>query len=533
MKKGVLAHLFLMFFAACPMVAVAVGISNDSVLCVLDKVIGQQNQLQGMKEQRIGMLKDSLQRAGSDSEGYRLSDRLFHEYLHYQTDSALYYIKRKELYLDTSVNKVQLYETMINRAEVMGLMGMYNEALTELMSLESDKLSGEILNYYYRTIRACYGWIADYTPDVTEKQKYIVKTAVYRDSIIQTSNDAVNKTIVQAEQKLLAQKTDEAIALLLGIKEDLSTRHQHSYLNYTLSEAYEMKGDRERQIFYMAKAAISDLKLCIREYASLHKLARLIYETGDVGRAYGYLNRAMEDAVASNSRLRYLEVTEVYPIVDKAYKEMERQEKDIYLMMLVAVSLLAVMFVAAFFYTYHWAKKLSRLRCSLSEANAQLTVMNTQLEQTGKIKEVYIARYLDRCVSYLDKLAKYRRSLEKLAMASKIDDLFRAIRSEQFLKDERKDFYTEFDKSFLALFPNFIDSFNELLVDEERIFPKSGELLNTELRIFALIRLGVTDSNRIVHFLGYSLATIYNYRSKIRNKAKGDKEQFEQHVMNL
>lgn len=118
-------------------------------------------------------------------------------------------------------------------------------------------------------------------------------------------------------------------------------------------------------------------------------------------------------------------------------------------------------------------------------------------------------------------------------MASKIDQLFKAIRSEEFLRDERKMFYDEFDRSFLDLFPNFVEDFNNLLTDDARIYPKKDEHLNTELRIFALIRLGVTDANRIAHFLGYSLATVYNYRSKIRNKAKGNKDNFEQDVMNL
>ena len=96
-----------------------------------------------------------------------------------------------------------------------------------------------------------------------------------------------------------------------------------------------------------------------------------------------------------------------------------------------------------------------------------------------------------------------------------------------------KNVYNEFDKSFLELFPNFIHDFNNLLNEDGKIEPKPGEILNTELRIFALIRLGVTDANRIAHFLGYSLATVYNYRSKIRNKAKGDKDNFEQEVMRL
>ena len=166
-----------------------------------------------------------------------------------------------------------------------------------------------------------------------------------------------------------------------------------------------------------------------------------------------------------------------------------------------------------------------KLKKSEKKSNKKLVALNQRL-QTGKIKEVYIARYLD-------KLEQYRCSLEKLAMASRIENLFKAIRSADFLREERNNFYNEFDKSFLELFPNFIHDFNNLLNEDGRIEPKPGEILNTELRIFALIRLGVTDANRIAHFLRYSLATVYNYKSKIRNRAKGDKDNFEQEVMRL
>ena len=200
--------------------------------------------------------------------------------------------------------------------------------------------------------------------------------------------------------------------------------------------------------------------------------------------------------------------------------------------MLLCVSLLSFFLIIAVFYLYRWMKKLSVMRLNLKQANNQLKFTNEELEQTGKIKEVYIARYLDRCVVYLDKLEQYRRSLAKLAMASRVEELYTSIKSDQFIRDERKAFYNEFDKSFLDLFPNFIQSFNNLLQEDGRIYPKSGELLTTELRIFALIRLGVTDSNQIAHFLSYSLATIYNYRSKLRNRAL-NKDTFEEEVMKL
>lgn len=287
------------------------------------------------------------------------------------------------------------------------------------------------------------------------------------------------------------------------------------------------------EIYYLAQTALIDLNASVREYAALQKLARLVYQQGDPERAYNYVSCSMKDAVACNARLRFLEVTEFYPIIDKAYSDKKAQEKRLGRILTLSITGLAVCLILLAFYLYHGLRKLSLMRKNLSKSNKKLVALNQQLQQTGKIKEVYIARYLDRCVSYLDKLEQYRRSLEKLAMASRIEDLFKAIRSTDFLREERKNFYNEFDKSFLELFPNFIHDFNNLLNEDGKIEPKPGEILNTELRIFALIRLGVTDANRIAHFLGYSLATVYNYRSKIRNKAKGDKDNFEQEVMSL
>lgn len=332
---------------------------------------------------------------------------------------------------------------------------------------------------------------------------------------------------------ILSGQADQAIPILNKVLTSPLDMQEKAYAYYTLSLAYEAKKDTDMEIYYLAQTALIDLNASVREYAALQKLARLVYQQGDPERAYNYVSCSMKDAVACNARLRFLEVTEFYPIIDKAYSDKKAQEKRLGRILTLSITGLAVCLILLAFYLYHGLRKLSLMRKNLSKSNKELVALNQQLQQTGKIKEVYIARYLDRCVSYLDKLEQYRRSLEKLAMASRIEDLFKAIRSADFLREERKNFYNEFDKSFLELFPNFIHDFNNLLNEDGKIEPKPGEILNTELRIFALIRLGVTDANRIAHFLGYSLATVYNYRSKIRNKAKGDKDNFEQEVMRL
>ena len=174
---------------------------------------------------------------------------------------------------------------------------------------------------------------------------------------------------------------------------------------------------------------------------------------------------------------------------------------------------------------------LQELNEELHHSNSQLKEMNHTLSETNYIKEEYIGRYMDQCSTYLDKMDLYRRSLNKIAAAGKVEELYKAIKSSQFLEEELKEFYANFDMTFLQLFPNFVEEFNALLV--EPMQPKAGELLNTELRIFALIRLGITDSTKIAQFLRYSVTTIYNYRTRVRNKALGERDEFEAKVMKI
>ncbi|WP_455628564.1 DUF6377 domain-containing protein [Parabacteroides chinchillae] len=531
MKNSICYLIFL--FCSFPISVFSIVDENEPILRCMDSVIIHKSSYHIQKEKEIQDLEERLFRSSDNMEKYNLYDTLFNAYLHYQADSALYYVEKKAIILPFLNHPELENEIIINKAEVMGVMGMYNEAFAQLNQIKPLQLDTTQLIYYYHTSRACYGWMADYTTSQQEKIKYLQKTDLYRDSIIATVKPGVDRDIVRAEKMIINGNPDSAIIVLERALHTASDNRQKGFIYYTLAEAFEVKKDTKKTIQFLAQTAIIDLQSSVKEYASLQKLALQVYEQNNTSRAYKYLTCSMEDAVTCNARLRFIEVTKFFPIIDKAYKLQEEKKRAISRALLISVSLLSLFLIAAIFYLYRWMKKLSAMRRDLSIANKQMRTVNKELEQTGKIKEMYIARYLDRCVIYLDKLESYRRSLAKLAMASKIEDLFKAIKSEQFLRDERKAFYMEFDKSFLELFPHFISAFNQLLEKDAHIYPKSGELLTTELRIFALIRLGITDSNQIAHFLGYSLATIYNYRSKLRNKALNNKETFERDVMRL
>ena len=185
-------------------------------------------------------------------------------------------------------------------------------------------------------------------------------------------------------------------------------------------------------------------------------------------------------------------------------------------------------------------KRLSVIRKQLYRTNQELKKLNqdlqdsyNNLEEANHVKEEYIARFFDQCSEYIEKLENYRKSLNAKAKNNQLDDLFKMIKSTTLVETELEELYQNFDSIFLNIYPSFIQEFNALLLPEEQIVPKAGELLNTELRIFALIRLGITDSIKIANFLRYSLRTVYNYRTKVRNKAAGSREEFEDVVKKI
>lgn len=508
--------------------------TTQDALRQLDEEIERKNVYFDQKEQELQSLKRSLASAVRDQDRFTLCNLLFQKYLHYQSDSSLHYLNLKQQYAPKPLSHESGIELQINRAEVMGVMGMFNEVANELQGISPVAITDKELRYYYfRSLRAYWGWMADYSATAKEREIYTLRMAENRDSMMNYSIGLPDYSITLADKAVMMNQPQQALNYLNRLNLQDLPLQTRAYTYYTYYDAYRALKQTDRQIFFLAQTAICDLKNAVREYAALHKLAYLMYEVGDIDRAYKYLTCAMEDAVASNSRLRSFEVTNIYPIINKAAQLKEEQQQKLTRGMLISISVLSLLFIATIIYLYYWMQRLAAMKRQLSAANEQLNETNRTLAQTGKIKEVYIARYLERCVSYLDKQEQYRRSLEKLAMAQRVDDLYKAIKSEQFLKDERRDFYHEFDKSFLELFPHFIADFNKLLTDDAQLSPKPGELLNTELRIFALIRLGITDATQISHFLSYSLATVYNYRSKIRNKARESKETFEEEVMKL
>ena len=521
--------------------------STDALLREIDGIIKNRQTYGAEKEARIADLKKLLAEATSDEQRYGFCGRLFDEYRAYNLDSSFVYAQRKEELAHRMDKLDYLDDAAMNMAEVMGTTGMYKEALELLGQIDKKTLPDYLYGYYYHLYRTIYGLMGDYAVTEKVKKEYYRMTDLYRDSLLQVNaSDSLGHVLVMADKCIVHAQYDEAIRMLMEYYNKASLDdHSRAMLTYTLSEGYRLKGDKQGQKHYLALSAIADLKSAVKEYVSLRKLASLVYDEGDIDRAYNYLKCSLEDATLCNARLRTLEISQVFPIIDQAYQLKTKRQQQEMKVSLICISLLSVFLLVAIFFVYKQMKKvaaarrevvdtntlLQELNEELHDSNSQLKEMNHTLSEANYIKEEYIGRYMDQCSTYLDKMDLYRRSLNKIAAAGRVEELYKAIKSSQFLDEELKEFYANFDMTFLQLFPNFVEEFNALLT--EPMQPKPGELLNTELRIFALIRLGITDSTKIAQFLRYSVTTIYNYRTRVRNKALGERDEFETKVMQI
>ena len=546
--KNIIIFLCLCTICMCRLHA-ADSSRADSLLLKLDQAIKERPIYMEQKELKLVELKRQLHRQIPDEERFAILGTLLDEYRSFNTDSALHMAEEREQIAIRLGNREYIDNARMNKADVLGMTGMYKEVMDLMRNIHIDRLPVDIHPYYYHIYRTVYGLMADYAVTAYEKKLYTELTDKYRDSLLLVNKDnLLIHTLIQSDQYNVRNEYDKAIRLLtdyLALQKDYE--HDVAICAYTLSESYRLKGDKEKEKEYLIVSAMADMKTAVREYISLRKLAVLLYQEGDIERSYSYVKICMEDAAACNARLRKLEILEIFPIINDAYQQKTEKQQEQMKWALVSISLLSLFLLLAIFYVYKQMKKVAAARREVIDANKRLKELNDELHlsnaqlkeanhsiaENSYLKEEYIGRYMDQCSVYLEKMDNYRRSLGKIAATGNVEELYKNIKSSKFIEGELKEFYTNFDNTFLQLFPTFVEDFNALLADDEQISLKAGERMNTELRIFALIRLGITDSVKIAQFLRYSVTTIYNYRTKVRNKAAGDRDLLEQEVMTI
>ena len=523
--------------------------ATDSLMKQLDDVIANREVYLRQKEARLSELHSQLLSKDNDRERFDILNHLYDEYHPFNTDSAYNISIRLEAIARRMGDNPLLLNARMNRANILGATGMYHECLVLMDSVQFESLPDYLRPYYFHIKRTIYGRMADYAAFPADKSRYFNTTNSYRDSIIKANvPGTLPYVITRADYLNVNGSPTEAIKLMQDFMRDNElSEHEKAICAWTLSEAYAKTGEKELQKTNLIISAISDLKSSVREYISLRQLALMLYEEGDLDRAYRFMTIAVDDAAKCNARQRIIELNETYPMINGIYVETVQKQKETLERYIIIIAVLALVLIVMLFYmrkqmiriknnhkelaaAYERQNKLTE---ELRQSNKKLSEANYAIAENSELKEVYIGRYMDQCLVYIEKLDAYRKSLNSLVKSGKSDELKQLLKSSSVIDEELKAFYYQFDKTFLSLFPSFVEDFNNLLLPEEAIIPKKEGTLNTELRIYALIRLGITDSEKIAKFLRYSLTTIYNYRTKVRNKAKGDRNALESEIFNI
>lgn len=511
----------------------------------LDNALLQKEHFADIKRKKIAGYKNEITPGLDLKEEYSINEKLYEQYRKFYLDSAIYYINRNISIGSTLNNGYYRDRSSIQLANLYSSKGNFLESQSLLDGVTIAKQPNDLKALYYEFYSQFYEHYTTNNPS----EHYAKQIEVYRDSLLQVLNPDSNKYKINLAQQLMYKKDYLKARELLEKMENSSTVKDPDYAMYVylLGDIYMREDKQEEGIRYYCLAAVTDIENGIRDHGAIQNLAIYYYYQGKIDLAYKYAQSALADAVACNVKFRTLMMSEFYSIINASYQEKENASKSTLRTYLTLISILSFFLILAVVYVYSQMRRISKvkeellvsgerqkdLNMELKTANEQLKVFNSQLHESNRVKEEYIAQFFDICSSYIAKLDDYRKKLNKKAMNKQFDELSKILKSSSVTNEELHELYERFDTIFINLYPNFVSEFNDMLLPEEKIELKSGELLNAELRIFALERLGISDAVKIASFLRYSLSTIYNYRTKVRNKVAISREEFDERLKTI
>lgn len=508
----------------------------------LDDVISRQEEIESAKDSYIELIKGRYSEAMSPDEKYTILDELYNEYYNYNIDSAIFYARTK---LDIAFDAAEqdlVDDAILDIADRYVMSGMYLAAHDIISEISADRLDVLLVPRYYHIWHSLYTGLEDGCDDPVQKTEYRKLKQQYREQLFSLlgKND-ISRLYVMADIYVDEGRADELLDTLNAkFNEDIPI-HDKAVLSYIYANISDSYGHDDDATLYFAKSAIFDLMTPVHEYKSLYELASKLYDAGDIKRAYRYISRSINDAITANALINIQSINRSLPIISRSYHTQMLHNRRQLSVLSGILGIMAVLLIGAVIVTLKEQRKARQAEKRTSEINEELKAINRKMEEyilllkeSNNIKEIYIGRYIDLCSEYIGRMERYRSMLNRTARTEGFEAVRNALKSSEFIDKELNEFYEQFDATFLQLFPDFIKDLNALLQPDKRIELKTRDgIMTTELRIFALIRLGITDSVKIAEFLRRSVSTVYNYRVKMRNAALNSREDFEKQIMGI
>ncbi len=476
---------------------------------------------------KINALKNMRVETMPFAEEYRLNARIAEEYSSYSFDSTMSYLNRNQILAIDNNDEERLTETDLQKVNEYVRAGYHVEAANLLQTVRPSFVTPRLKRLWFFVRHSLAGEMMSYSGGL---DLYAVKFAErneMRDSLLKYTDPGTFEWYNLNREAALSAKDSTTVRELALKMMEQTEEYSHGYAAacWYYAEGISPK-DQRLKLEWLCKSAVSDVMCGTRDYAALNEVARLLFQDGDINRAFRYVaDHSLPDALAFNGKLRPWQISCFFPMIEREYEDRLAAQKRRLTASTVVVSVLFV--VLAFLLA-----DLFRHHRSLQKTNSRLETLNLRLEESDKVKEEYIALFLEKVSDNISKTRKIQNHLQKYLRRGDYKYLLDEMESLPPIEDDIKQFYKMFDDAFLNLYPDFVEQVNSLLADGEKITLKDGDL-TPELRICALIRLGVTDSGKMASLLHYSANTVYNYRARIRNKALGPRDKFEEAVKRL
>lgn len=488
---------------------------TEQALKRLDDSLAARSAFIARRQAGIDSLKSELRRKPSDS--IAIIHRIIDSYSSFNNDSAMYYAEIGSRIADA--DQALLFN--LRHTALMPLAGFYESALHDFAQIDSAGVPERCKADYYEAGRQMYSFVYGLFPSYRQFNDSMGHGLMTMQTGLlgQLPDTSVAKKFAIGEYYMMRGDYGKAKAYFLELMNDREeTAPYKARIAHHLATIARREGNDDEYIYYLAISAQADVTSGTLEVKSLQELGGMMFERGDVDRAYNYLSIALENAVECGASMRMVESARALPLIEQAHSgQIGSWRRMIYVIIAIMVLMLVGM-----------ATLLVLLRREMN----RMSELQQNLRSANKVKEVYISQFMSLCSIYMDKLNSFCKIVNRKLAVGKVDDLYKLTNSGKFVEEQSKEFYAVFDNAFLHIYPDFVAQVNALLRPDAQIVLKDDEQLNTELRILAFVRLGIQDSPRIAQVLNYSLNTIYSYRNRLKNKAI-NRDSFEQDVMNL
>lgn len=498
----------------------------------LDKAIEQSARFDKQKENKISTLKQSL-RSATGIDLFNTYQKIYEEYKVFNYDSAYHYAQ-PQLNLASELKNAELVNcSRIKLSFILLSAGLFKEAFDSLQIIQPNSLDNKCKTGYYTLFARCYYDLADYTNDQYHSPDYDIRGNRLLDSALLYQTDSFDIAYYKGLRNIRAGKIDVAKSYLKKLIDDPNlTLHQQALATSTVSDIYIQKNQPDTAIFLLVRAAIADIQSSTKETSAIFNLSTLLFKKGDLKEASTYIEKAVKDAVSYGARQRKVQMSAILPLIEGEKIARVENEKRTVTLYAIVVTLLLLLLIYLTYVVARQIKKLKIAQSALTEANIEQQAINAKLIEANRIKEEYIGFFFNANTAFYDKMERFKKKAEQKLADRKPEEVLFLVNNLN-IKQERDDLLKKFDTIFLKIFPHFIDSYNSLFKEEDRTQLKENEVLNTEIRIFAIIRLGIHDNDKIANILGYTVNTINTYKTKIKNRSFVSNDQFEDRIMEI